>query len=613
MSKWEFVKRYPLPVMALTALVVGVFFELQAWTNIRELIFVIAIVVGGLPKAFDIVTSIREKSFGIDLIALIGIFGALVVGEYTAGVVLVLMLTGGEALEDYAEGKAKSTLTTLLSLSPKIAHLKTDKGIQDKKVEELKVDDIVMVKHSEVIPIDGVVVSGEGMIDESSLTGESLPVVKKIGDEVLSGTVLLSGTVDVRVTKLFEDSSFSQIIKLVQHAEENRAPLVKMAARYGAIFTPIVLVFSAIVYGLTQDLRVTYAVFAIASPCPLLIAAPVAMVAGIARAAKAGIVMKSGTVLERLASVTSLVFDKTGTLTKGDLELVECKIIDPGVSEEKAIEIASALSMYSSHIIANAVTEDRQVKDLHVKDFHEEIGKGLSGKIEEGKVLFGSLDFMKSHGVDVGEEGKMYHDKSRKESKIISFLAINNKVVAILAFRDVVREDAGELIQDLKKLRLNRLTLATGDHKLVAAKIAAEVGIEDVKAELSPADKVEVVKSNLDAGEKVAMVGDGVNDAAAMKLATVGIAMGVRGNTVAYESADAVVLVNSVSKVADAINISRKAVVIARQSIIYGMGLTFIGMILAGAGILSPVWAAIGQEIIDLFAILWALRVLKIN
>lgn len=597
--------RYPILTLAVATILVVValniagFAEAAKWIGIAVVLFVIAI------TAVDMIKQILRRHFGLDILALIAMVATLAVGEYVAALIIVLMLSGGEALEDYAERRASRELTLLLNRSPQIAHRIIDSDlVEDISVEQVEVDDLLLVRPSEVVPVDGVLLTEEATFDESSLTGESVPATRLRGELVYSGVLNGNSAVRIRAAKVSADSQFQQIVKLVEQAQETKAPVVRVADRFAIPFTLVSLLIAGAAWAISGDPLRFAQVLVLATPCPLLIAAPVAFLGGLSRAAKAGVVIKGGSVLESLAHVKSVAFDKTGTLTKGEPELVEVRAATGFRSEELLLLVASA-EQYSSHVLAEGIRDaaiKRGLNLLAASEAEEQATNGVRAVIDGHEVIVGKLAFIQEHS-----EGATA--TPLESGELAAYAAINGKFAGSIVLADKLRDEAAPMVEWLRENGIQTIAMVTGDAKHTAESIASQVGIEIVHSELLPQDKVDLVhhlkpKASL-------MVGDGVNDAPVLAAADVGIAMGARGSTAAGEAADAVILKDSIGLVADAVDISKHTLKIALQAIWVGIILSIGLMLVATTGVIPAVAGAFMQEIVDLVAILYALRTLS--
>ncbi len=609
----DFVTKYEnkIPFLVLVALITYGFLY---FTNQKELgtkILAISVVVGVLPLTRDIIESIIRRHFGVDIIALLAIGSAIGIGEYLAASVVLLMLSGGEALENFAIRRAKKELTALLNNAPTKAHLLKNDEIVDVGIDDVHVGDMVLVKPGEVIPVDGKVTKGESQVDESILTGESLPVEKIIQSHVFSGTVNKSSPLEIVAEKESKESKYSHIISLVKEAESAKAPFVRLADRYSVWFTAVAVILAGGAWAYTGDLLRAVSVLVVATPCPLILATPIAFASGISKAAKRGVIIKHGGVIEKLAEAKSFMFDKTGTLTFGTPKLNNISPVD-GIDPTKMVLIAASLDQLSNHILARAfgeyVKKNKLGKLLIPEQFEEVLGEGVTGVINGARYSLGRLTYLEKKGIEISLELKKARDDAKAHGTINVYLTGEKKMIARFEFTDTIRTDVKKLFTKLRCC-VQDLVMITGDKKEVAEHIAMQAGMTKVYAEASPEDKVEYVKKQKKIASPVVMVGDGVNDAPALAMADVGIAMGAHGSSAASETGDVVVMVDSVERIGEIFELSKRVLYIAKQSIFVGIGLSTLLMIIASFGYIPPVAGALAQEVIDVIVILNALRV----
>ena len=552
-------------------------------------------------QAIGMVRAMLRREFGLDILAVTAIVSTVVVGEYIAALLVVLMLTGGEALEAYANQRAKRELDALLSRAPQLAHLSVEVGYRDLPVSEVRVGDVLLVRPSEIIPVDGVLLSAETTFDQSSITGESIPVEKRAGDSVLSGVVNGQAAVEIRATENAAGSQYQQIVALVAHAAESKAPVVRLADRYAVPFSIFALVLGAVAWWLSGDPVRFAEVLVLATPCPLLIAAPVAFIGGMSRAARNGIIVKSGGVLEQLSAAKTVVFDKTGTLTHGAPAFAGVRPQHPFTSDE-VLSCVASVEQYSSHVLAAsmiAAAQDRGLPLHEAEDAREAATNGVAARVLGREVVVGKFAFVAEHAPDA----------QRTEigpGQLAVYVAIDGAYAGALLASDPLRANAKATLQRLETLGVRQSMMLTGDAVETAQHVASELGITRVRAECLPADKVAEVAGILE--RPVIMVGDGVNDAPVLAAADVGIAMGAKGATAASESANAVILVDDISRVAIGVSIGRDTVRIALQSIWLGIAISVVLMLIAAFGLIPAVAGALIQELVDLATILAALR-----
>lgn len=608
-----FFLRYPVFASTIVVAVLGGILALSGLEDpARWVISVFALAVAA-KESIRMVRSILKGSWGIDVLAVTAIIATVLVGEYWASIIIVLMFTGGEALEDYAESRAKRELTALLDNTPQIAHREVyssagaEKGAlfatEDCPVAELKIGDVVVVKPGELIPVDGTLLTGEATLDESSLTGESIPVERNKGDAVISGSINGSAVFRMEVTAIAADSQYQRIVELVSEAAESKAPFVRLADRYAVPFTIIAYVLAITAWVISGNPTHFAEVLVVATPCPLIIAAPVAFIAGMSRAARHGIIVKNGGTLEKLARIKTVAFDKTGTLTHGQ-PVLSSVITAPGIDGDELVRLAAIAEQYSAHTLAHSIVVGAQQRGLTVNpctDVTETTAAGLTATIEGKKVVVGKYSFIAAQDPST----------SRVEiaaGELAVYVAVDGKYAGALLLRDELRADAPDTLKWLAAMGIRHTLMLTGDGKVTAQHVAQALGVTNVQAECLPLDKVRAVEAVTD--RPVMMVGDGVNDAPVLAAADVGVAMGARGSTAASESADVVIMKDDLHRVARSIEIGQQTIRIALQSIWIGISLSLILMVLATFGLIPAVVGAGFQEVIDVITILNALRAL---
>lgn len=561
-------------------------------------------IVGGImtiSMLIGMVQTLRSGKYGVDILAITAIVATLLVGEYWASLMVLVMLTGGDSLEDYASHQAGRELRSLLNNSPQIAHRIDGEEVTELKVDEVQVGDTILVKPGELVPVDGRVIAGESFVDESSLTGESKPIEKQINDELMSGSINGDAALRFKVTKSAKDSQYQTLVKLVQESEAKPAHFVRLADRYAVPFTLIAYIIGGIAWFVSKDPVRFAEVLVVASPCPLILAAPVALVAGMSRSSRNGIVVKTGTTIEKLARAKSIAFDKTGTLTEGKLSVEEIKVVSENISRENLVIYAASGEQESSHILARslvAYAKAEKLSLLPVANLEEVTGQGIQAIVEDKEIRVGKAAFAGSNTELSSEKTAVY-------------VSIAGQYVGHITFTDIVRKESAETIKELNQLGITKTIMLTGDHQSIAKQIAEEVGISEVHAECLPEEKINVIKTLSDGDRPGIMVGDGVNDAPALAVADVGIAIGAHGSTAASESADAVILKDDLSRVSEAVRLSQDTMRIARQSVLIGIVICVILMLIASTGVIPALLGAALQEIIDTVSILSALRARK--
>jgi len=596
-------RRYPVVAAAILVGLLGLLLWAAGLPMAVQWLFSgLGLVVVGI-QGVGMIRRMRQGSFGVDLLAIVAIIATILVGEYVATLVIVLMLSGGAALEDYAENRARRELKTLLDRTPQIAHLlqSGSSDVDDVPVTRVQVGDLLLVRPAEIVPVDADLVSDAAAFDESSLTGESLPVEHRAGEAVLSGSVNGQTAVTVRATAVAADSQFQQIVALVAEAAASKAPVVRLADRYAVPFTAVAILIAGLAWYVSGDPVRFAEVLVVATPCPLLLAAPVAFMGGMGRAARTGIIVKGGGVLEKLARARTVVFDKTGTLTYGAPTIARVRP-EPPFTENELLTLAASAEQYSSHVLAAAVltTADQRGLTLQRTDSAAEVpAHGVTANFGDREVVVGKLSFVADHAPDA-------YPADLAGGELAIYVAVDGRFAGCIVAADQLRDNARATVQALDRLGVHESIMLTGDARPAANHIARLVGITRVRADCLPADKVDAVHGMRE--RPVIMVGDGVNDAPVLAVADVGIAMGAKGSTAASEAADAVILLDDLSRAARAVAISRDTVRIALQSIWLGMALSIGLMIVAAFGLIPATVGALLQEVVDLATILNALR-----
>ena len=560
-----------------------------------------------LDMGIKMVKTIMSGSYGIDILAITAIVTCLLIGEFWAAYVIMLMLCGGEALENYADRRARRELSALIRRRPTIAHIVKCEQIKDITLDKVKVNDILLIKPGEVVPIDGILMSKSATIDESSITGESVPVEKVKGDKVVSGTASLNISIAIKATCTTKNSYYTQIIQLVSEAESQPAHFVNLANRYAIPFTLISYIIAGAAWYLSGDPTRFAEVLVVASPCPLILVAPIAFVSGMSLASRHGIIVKNGTVLERMAAAPNFCFDKTGTLTTGKLAVDTIETAE-GYTDKDILAIIAAAESLSGHVMASAIIN--KAKAMHIsipaaKNVREVTGGGIFANVVGKRIVVGSRKFL--------NESKIPNLPECDLSSTEIMLAVSGKYAGAVHLSDQLRHDAKSTIVRLRQLGAKSIVMLTGDRPAVASAIAKHLKLDKALAQLTPTDKYDYVKQHHNLKSPVVMVGDGINDAPVLAAADVGIAMGAMGSTVASESADAVITVDHVARVATLRQIAMHTMHIARQSVLSGMLLCLVLELIAITGVIPAILGAACQEIIDVVVILNALRVHKLR
>ncbi len=646
-------KRYPIPLGSVALLLVSLVLWLAGRGDIAQWTLLAVVLLGGIPLLWETFQQFLHWEFSVDVIAILAIGGSLLLGEYLAGAFVVLMLSGGEALEAYALRRARSSLSALAERAPRSAHIWRGEELVSIPAEQVEVSMEIVVKPGELIPVDGVVASGSSSVSEADLTGEPVPVRKSVGMLVLSGSVNLDGVLEIRASKRSEESKYAQIVRLVEEAQAQKAPIHRLADRYSIGFTLAAVGMAALAWALSGDSVYALAVMVVATPCPLILATPIAIMSGIDLAARNGIIAKSGAAIEQLGEVDVAVFDKTGTLTLGiprvtaivpiDEEREQAAVLldgkndhpsphlSPRYDEETLLRLAASVEQLSTHILARAVVEAAEEKALSLRsadDFEELFGKGVRGRVpllasdwraepsgqgDAVEVAVGNRSFM-AH-LDIAVPPSLLAERERRvdSGQICSFIAVNRQIKGLLVLEDVPRAEISRLSTDLRAAGIQETILLTGDGEVVARQVGKIARVDRVIARCLPEDKVRAVKELMQQGHHVLMVGDGINDAPALATATVGMALGTQGLTAAASAADTVLLSTDILRVVRAVKLGHHVMRVARQGIWVGMGLSVIAMIFAAFGFIIPAAGAILQEAIDVIVILNALRAGRIT
>ncbi len=605
-----------LALFALGAIAVGGLLYAIGEGAAGRTVWAIAVGVLAAELAVEVIRTVAvERSLGVDTIALVAMVGALALGEELAGAVIGLMFTGGASLEVVASRRAGRELTALIQRAPKVAQLRIDGGLRDVPVDQVHVGDVVLVRTGEVVPVDGTVVSAEAVIDTSTLSGESLPETVRQGMPVLSGCANAGSPFDVRADRPARDSAYAALVRLVEQAQTQRAPMVRMADRYAGFFLPVTLLAAGLAWALTGDSVRALAVVVVATPCPLILAAPIALVSGLSRAARVGVIVKGAGAIETLGRARTVLFDKTGTLTVGTPELREIVTRSQWTAGE-ILGMAASVDQLSAHVLADALVTAAKEADLELNipsDVHEEPGQGIVGSVNAHRVAVGSRAFARSGGVPEQELVESASKTTRGSGEAHVVVVIDGHVAGVIVMADELRPDSERIVERLRAEGVRHVAMISGDRRSVAERVGRALGIDRVYAEQSPEQKLDVVRRIAADAElrPVIMVGDGINDAPALAIADLGIAMGAAGATVSSETADAVITVDRIDRVADALHTGRRALFIARQSVLVGMGLSIMAMGVAALGYLPPLAGALFQEAVDLAVILNALRALR--
>ncbi|PIV78787.1 MAG: cadmium-translocating P-type ATPase [Rhodobacteraceae bacterium CG17_big_fil_post_rev_8_21_14_2_50_63_15] len=601
-----------LNVLLLAVALIGLLSGLGLWLAGRTDAANLAWAVSAIPVlaalAVEIVRSLARGEVGLDIVAALSMSAALLFGEFLAAAVVALMYSGGTLLESFAQGRARQEMTDLLSRVPRTATRHRNGALDEVGLEEIAPGDLLLIRQGDIAPVDGRVESARAMLDQSALTGESMPVRLEHGQDVMSGSTNAGEAFDLRVTRRAADSTYAGIVRLVEAAQKSKAPMARLADRYSLLFLAVTIALATAAWWLTGDPIRAVAVLVVATPCPLILAVPVALVAGLSRAAHFGVLIKGAKPLEALARITTLILDKTGTLTDGRPQIVS---IDRhgDLSEDDILYFAAALDQASKHPIAQAIVAAARARGTALpapENAVETPGEGVVGTVDGRRIVVGGAGFVAAQTGVSDPEGAVIEAGS-----VMVALAVDGELMGHLVMADALRAGTADLLAGLRGLGISRILLATGDRRAVATAVTQGLGLDAVRADLTPDQKVLLVLTEHKNGP-VMMVGDGVNDAPALAAADIGVAMGARGAAASAEAADVVLLVDHLDRLLPGIEIAQASRRIALESVVAGIGLSVVGMVAAAFGYLTPVQGALLQEVIDVAVILNALRALRI-
>ncbi|UIX35626.1 heavy metal translocating P-type ATPase [Streptomyces sp. GQFP] len=599
-----------LLAVTAAALTAGVVFRLSGAPELADLCWGLGTVVAVAPAVGWVLAALRRGHAGVDLIAVLALGGTLAVGEYLAGSLIALMLATGRTLEAAAQKRASHDLRALLEHAPRTARRRTGTGVRVVPLAEVAVGDLLVVGPGEVVPVDGRVVAAVAVLDESVLTGESRTVERAAGRPVRSGAVNAGGAFELRASATEQDSAYAEIVRLARQAGAESAPVVRLADRYAAWFLPLSVAVAGLAWLVSGDAVRAVAVLVVATPCPLLLAAPVAIVSGLSRASRIGVVIRDGSALESLGRARTLLLDKTGTLTGGRPRVLDVAAA-PGRRPAEVLRLAASLDQYSPHVLARAVVDAARERGLELTapaDVSEEPGRGATGTVAGHRMSVGRADT----GTERPAWARAADNRALLDGAAVAWLTVDGELAGAVLLRDPLRRDGPRTLRRLRAAGVQRLVMLTGDRPEPAREVAAVLGLDEVRAELTPADKVAAVRAERALAVTV-MVGDGVNDAPALAAADVGVAMGAHGSTASSEAADIVLTTDRVDRLADAVAIAVRARRIAVQSALGGMLMSLAAMVAAAFGLLPPAAGALLQEGIDVAVILNALRALRVG
>lgn len=596
-----------LLAIALIGLVSGIGLWAAGYSDLADFVWAGGVIPVLAALIVEIIRSLKRGDFGLDIVAALSMSAALFFGETLAAAVVALMYSGGTLLESFAEVRARREMSDLLSRVPRTATIHHNGALEDIPLDDVAPGDLLLIRQGDIAPVDGAVESGRALLDQSALTGESMPVRLEQGQAVMSGSTNAGETFDLRATHLAADSTYAGIVRLVEAAQKSKAPMVRLADRYSLLFLAVTVAMAILAWWSSGDPIRAVAVLVVATPCPLILAVPVALVAGLSRAAHYGVLIKGAKPLEALARIETMIVDKTGTLTEGRPKIVSIDTLTD-LTPDEMLFFAAGIDQGSKHPIAQAIVASAQQKGMHLPvptDLVEFPGEGMTGRIEGHDVVVGGVDFVMRLA-----DGPRMARSAQQNGAVMVALAVDGRLVGHIEMADTLRSGTIAFLKGLRRIGMKRILLATGDRLSVAEAVTDGLDLDGVRADLTPDQKVLLVLSERKNGP-VMMVGDGVNDAPALAAADVGVAMGARGTAASADAAEVVLLVDQLDRLLPGLEIARRSRRIALESVGIGIGLSFVGMIAAALGYLAPVQGAVLQEVIDVAVILNALRVLN--
>jgi P-type Cu+ transporter len=600
--------------------VISGLFLLISWLGLLKNILpfdpaLISILISGTPILIEATKGLITKfDLKANVLVSIALIASIAIGEYfAAGEIAVIMMIG-EILEDRTVRKSRESVKKLIQLTPQIARIRTPSGEREISIEHVNVGNIILVRPGESVPVDGTIVNGHTSINQSIITGESMPVDKTIGDEVFVGTLNQLGAIEIKAAKVGEDTSLAKLIRLVKESEDKKAPVVRITDRVATVIVPLAVLASIITYLLTKDITRLVTILVVFCPCALVLATPTAIMAGIGNASRKGILIKSGEALENAGMIDTIAFDKTGTVTYGKPEVID--IIPQSNYDKKEVLLwASATEKFSEHPLGKSVYEKAQEKSLDTIDpeeFKIELGKGVTASVEGKKVMVGNQKLIAvNNTLILTEEQNNIIDSYEKQGKTVLIVAVENSIIGMITVADKIKSKSQRTIKNLKEMGINEILLLTGDNKNTASSIAKQLGVDHVYAEQLPEGKVHVIESQLKDNKKVCMIGDGINDAPALAISDVGIAMGALGADVAIETADIALMSDDISKIPELINLSKKVMGTINVNIVVPILINFVAIILAAFGIIGPVAGALIHNLGSVLVVANSSRLIK--
>jgi len=572
---------------------------------------IIAVIISGIPIFRSTFFSLQRKTITAEVAMATGMVASILIGQYLSAAVIGFFMLLAEFIDGFTKDKARAAISSLIKISPKRAVVKRDRREIEVGIDEVRHGDVVIVKSGETIPVDGAVIRGHSSVNQAPITGESMPIEKKVGDNVFAGTVNQVGTLEIKVTRVGKDTTLGRIIELVEEAEATKAPIQKLADRFASRFLPIVFLAALVTYLLTRNITNSISVIVVACPCAVALATPLAVVAGIGNAAKKGIVVKGGIYLEELGKIDTVVVDKTGTITIGEPRVIGIKGFDKH-EEREIITFAAMAEKHSEHPLASAIVEQAEKFGIRTEEHkHCEIlpGKGIIALCDGRKILVGSRELLKENNLLLPEDVERFVREEEEHGRTALLIAHDNEICGIISVADVVREEAKRAIKELNKKGI-KVIMLTGDNPRTAKAVAQQIGIDEVFAEMLPEEKVEKIKELVRQGRKVVMVGDGINDAPALAEASIGIAMGAAGTDIAIETSDVALMTDDLTKITEAVKIGRKTFSVIKQNLASSIVFNIVGVSLASLGILNPFLAAVAHSLPDFLLFLNSSRLI---
>lgn len=574
-----------------------------------------AATIGGSLITVKSARVLLKGDFGVDVLASIAIWISVLVGEYLAAAIVVIMLNGGELVEDYASERSSEAIEKLIRSAPVTARVRRDGEDVEVDLEEVVLGDIVLVKPGEKIPIDGVIVRGYGLVNEASITGESLPSEKSVGSQVYGSTLLENGSLDIKVTRTHKETVFANIVRQVKEARSRRTRVERVADRYARWFAPIILSAAIVTQLVTRNPLSTAAVLVIACPCALTLATPIAVVAGLGNAAHNGVLMRGGTSLEEIGRSDAVIIDKTGTITLGKPKVVSIRPLK-GRSAEDVLLLAGTVEQRSEHSLAKALLDKTRELEITLDDpdeFHAKPGYGVIAERQGRRILVGNLRLMKEYNIELDRELTGYVDAESLSGRTVVVVAEGSEAVGAIAIADTLRDGVKESISQMRRVGAKKVVMLTGDKLPAATEVAKGAGIDEVYADLLPGDKVKHIEEYRRQGYRTIAIGDGINDAPALAAADVGIAMGVAGTDVAMETAGIVLMTDALSKVAKTMALGKKALSVIKQNVVFALAVNILGLFLSSQGLVNPIMASIIHEGNALIVVFNSLRLIRLR